>query len=85
LAWHSCKNSDRTRARTIAMIVSKSRSLVKSLTWRVVALITTFISIYIVSGELSVAWFGTLLTNFVNFILYYVHERVWNKTSWGRK
>jgi uncharacterized membrane protein len=67
------------------MIVSKSRSLVKSLTWRIVALITTFISIYIVSGELSVAWLGTLLTNFVNFILYYVHERIWNKTSWGRK
>ena len=67
------------------MIVSKSRSLVKSLTWRVIALITTFISIYIVSGKLTVAWFGTLLTNGVNFILYYVHERAWNRTSWGRE
>jgi adenylylsulfate kinase len=66
------------------MIVSKSRSLIKSLTWRVVALITTFISIYAVSGELKVAWLGTLLTNAVNFVLYYLHERAWNKTSWGR-
>ena len=67
------------------MNVKKSRSFLKSLTWRVVALITTFISIYIVSGELTVAWLGTLLTNGINFILYYVHERAWNKTSWGRE
>ena len=59
-------------------------SLIKSLTWRVVALITTFLSIYAVSGELKVAWLGTFLTNSVNFVLYYLHERVWNKTSWGR-
>ena len=69
----------------IKMNVKKSRSFLKSLTWRVVALITTFMSIYIVSGELTVAWFGTLLTNGINFILYYAHERVWNKTSWGRE
>jgi uncharacterized membrane protein len=67
------------------MNVKKSRSFLKSLTWRVVALITTFISIYIVSGKLTVAWMGTLLTNCINFILYYVHERAWNKTSWGRE
>ena len=67
------------------MIVKKSRSLIKSFTWRVVALITTFISIYIVSGKLSVAWAGTFLTNGINFILYYLHERAWNKTSWGRE
>jgi uncharacterized membrane protein len=67
------------------MNVNKKRSLLKSLTWRFVALITTFMSIYLVSGELTVAWFGTLLTNAVNFVLYYVHERVWNKTSWGRE
>jgi uncharacterized membrane protein len=67
------------------MNVNKKRSLIKSLTWRVIALITTFISIYIVSGEIKVAWVGTLLTNGINFILYYVHERAWNKTSWGRE
>ena len=67
------------------MKVNKKRSLIKSLTWRIVALITTFISIYIVSGKLSVAWAGTFLTNGINFVLYYLHERVWNKTSWGRE
>jgi adenylylsulfate kinase len=66
------------------MIVSKSRSLIKSLTWRIIAIITTFISIYIITGKLEFAIQGTLLTNTINFILYYAHERGWNKIGWGR-
>jgi adenylylsulfate kinase len=67
------------------MIASKSRSLIKSLTWRVIALATTFISIYIITGQLHFAIQGTVLTNAINFILYYAHERGWNYVQWGRK
>ena len=67
------------------MKVSKSRSFIKSLTWRVVAIVTTFISIYIVTRTLEFALKGTILTNAINFILYYAHERGWNKVQWGRK
>ncbi len=66
------------------MIVSKSRSLIKSLTWRIIAITTTFISIYIITGKLEFAIQGTLLTNTINFILYYAHERGWNYIQWGR-
>jgi adenylylsulfate kinase len=67
------------------MIVSKSRSLIKSLTWRIIAIITTFVSIYIITGKLEFAIQGTILTNTINFILYYAHERGWNYIQWGRK
>ena len=67
------------------MIVSQSRSLVKSITWRAIALITTFISIYVITGKIHFALQGTVLTNIINFILYYWHERMWNKIQWGRK
>lgn len=67
------------------MNVSKKRSLVKSLTWRVIAILTTFISIYIITGKLEFALQGTVLTNTINFILYYAHERGWNYVQWGRK
>jgi len=67
------------------MKVAKLRSFVKSLTWRVIAIITTFISIYVITGKLEFAWQGTILTNTINFILYYVHERGWNKINWGRR
>jgi len=66
------------------MKVSKLRSLSKSLTWRVIALITTFVSIYAITGKLEFALQGTILTNIINFILYYLHERIWDKIQWGR-
>jgi adenylylsulfate kinase len=67
------------------MNVSKKRSLVKSLTWRAIALATTFVSIYIITGKIEFALQGTVLTNTINFILYYAHERGWNNIQWGRK
>lgn len=66
------------------MTVSKTRSLAKSLTWRVVAIIVTFASIYFLTGEIITATAGTVLTNSINFVLYYLHERVWNSISWGK-
>jgi len=67
------------------MTVSRSRSLAKSLTWRVLAIIVTFASIYLLTGEIITATAGTLLTNSINFVLYYLHERVWLKVTWGLK
>jgi len=66
------------------MIVTKKRSLAKSLTWRVVAIVVTFATIYLLTGEIDTASAGTILANSVNFILYYFHERVWNAVSWGK-
>ena len=67
------------------MIVSKSRSLIKSLTWRVIAIVTTFLSAYLITNEEIDALKVTVLTNTINFILYYAHERGWNYIQWGRK
>lgn len=64
---------------------SKARSLAKSLTWRVLAIVVTFASIYVLTGELTTATAGTLLTNSINFVLYYLHERFWLKIKWGTK
>lgn len=64
---------------------TKKRSLVKSLTWRVLAVVVTFASIYFLTGEVETATAGTVLTNGINFILYYLHERAWLKVSWGTK
>jgi uncharacterized membrane protein len=67
------------------MNVKKSRSFAKSLTWRVVALLTTFITLYALSKDISMATLATLITNSVNFVAYYYHERVWNAVSWGKE
>jgi uncharacterized membrane protein len=67
------------------MSVKKSRSLAKSLTWRVVALLTTFITLYALSKDINMATLATVITNGVNFVAYYYHERIWNSVSWGKE
>jgi uncharacterized membrane protein len=67
------------------MSVKKSRSLAKSLTWRVVALLTTFITLYALSKDINMATIATVITNGVNFVAYYYHERIWNSVSWGKE
>lgn len=67
------------------MNVKKSRSLVKSLVWRVIATINTFIVLFIMTRELSLSIFASWWATVINFIAYYYHERAWNKTNWGRE
>lgn len=67
------------------MNVSKKRSFAKSLTWRVVALITTFVTLYALSKDINMATLATVITNTVNFVAYYYHERVWNAVTWGKQ
>jgi uncharacterized membrane protein len=67
------------------MTVKKSRSFAKSLTWRVIALITTFVTLYALSKDIQMATMATLITNIINFIAYYYHERAWNSFDWGKE
>jgi len=67
------------------MTVKKSRSFAKSLTWRVIALLTTFITLYALSKDINMDTMATVITNAVNFVAYYYHERVWNSVGWGKE
>lgn len=69
----------------MTMTVKKSRSFVKSLTWRVIALLTTFITLYALSKDINMATMATVITNAVNFVAYYYHERAWNVIGWGKE
>lgn len=60
------------------------RSLGKVVTWRVLVTITNTIGGYLASGSwtvgLGVAGFALV----VNSILYFFHERIWNKIQSGK-
>jgi len=62
------------------------RSIVKAVSWRVVGTIDTLIVSYLVLGEGKWMEASTIaLIDFVTkMILYFAHERVWNKIKWGR-
>ena len=62
-----------------------SRSLLKSVSWRILGTIDTIIISYLITGTLEFA----LRIGFVELLtkmgLYFLHERLWNKIKWGKK
>ena len=52
-------------------------SLVKSLIYRVLTVFLGFLTAYIVTGSLITALGVALLTEFVQFIFYFVYEIIW--------
>lgn len=60
------------------------RSLTKTVTYRIVIVISTFIVTYLFTGRLDLTIGITFFANVVNTLLYYIHERVWNKIHWGK-
>jgi uncharacterized membrane protein len=60
------------------------RSIAKALTWRALASLATFIISYMLTGDIVAATGIAGVQVFVNLLLYYVHERIWNKIDWGQ-
>lgn len=64
---------------------SQGRSLTKSLTFRVLVIISDLIVIYILTRQIATTIAVTIFTNLASTTLYFVHERVWNSIKWGRQ
>ena len=64
---------------------STKRSWAKAVSWRITASSATFLIALGVGADLSVAGSIAMLQMLINFILYFIHERVWNKINWGQK
>ncbi len=64
---------------------TKTRSLVKTLSWRLTGSFVTSLIVYFFTQktEIALAVGGFELVS--KFLVYFVHERAWNKITWGRK
>ena len=62
----------------------KSRSLVKSLTWRITGIILLGVIAYLITGNMREMTIITILFHSIRFVLYYFHERLWERISWGK-
>lgn len=60
------------------------RSLVKTISWRITGSAATFIVAYLISSNIAVSGTIALVQLVVNTVLYYLHERIWNKIRWGK-
>ena len=64
---------------------TKTRSILKAVSWRTWATITTAIIVYIFTGQFALAITVGLLEVFAKMALYFFHERLWQKIRFGKK
>jgi uncharacterized membrane protein len=60
------------------------RSLVKAVSWRLTGSVDTLVISFLITGKLKWALTISGVELFTKIGLYYVHERVWEKLSFGR-
>jgi len=67
------------------MVERHYRSVVKAISWRVTGTVDTIIiSFLITGGQTKVALSIGFVELFTKVALYYAHERIWNRLSFGR-
>ena len=64
---------------------SKRRSVVKTISWRFFATLDTTLIVFILTGELLLAVSVSGIEIVTKLMLYFFHERSWNKINFGRR
>ena len=67
------------------MFVSKTRSVLKTISWRIVGTLDTIALGWFITGDPTVGLKVGGLELITKFILYYIHERLWIKNKYGTK
>jgi len=60
------------------------RTISKSVTWRLLITTSNFLIPYLLTGSIGKALAFLTLATIFNAIIYYTHERVWNRFSWAK-
>jgi len=76
---HFNDGSNRSNSAMILYQESHTRSIVKGLTWRIVATSTTTIIAWIITGRIEAALQIGVLEFFAKLAIYYIHERIWTR------
>ena len=67
------------------MLVSRTRSILKTISWRIVGTLDTIALGWFITGDPTVGLKVGGLELITKFILYYIHERLWIKNKYGTK
>jgi uncharacterized membrane protein len=64
---------------------SISRSALKAISWRLVGTLDTILIAYLITGTISQALSIGFIEWGTKIVLYFFHERLWNRFQWGKK
>ena len=78
----SRKNKEKN---TNAAKESISRSALKAISWRLVGTLDTILIAYFITGTISQALSIGFIEWGTKIVLYFFHERLWNKLRLGKK
>ena len=62
---------------------SRKRTIAKTISWRIVATITTAMLVYLFTGNFTIAIEVGALEAVLKLLFYYFHERGWSHIAWG--
>lgn len=68
----------------VRFLEHSKRSIVKTITYRLLIVFSTFIVTYLITGKVELTIGITIAANGINTVLYFVHERIWNRIHWGK-
>jgi uncharacterized membrane protein len=63
---------------------SPRRSVAKAISWRILAAIITGVVALVMTGQLAFAAKIGLIDTLVKLLIYFLHERLWNRIGYGR-
>lgn len=78
------KNAEKTNYKADKKSEKPLRSIVKSISWRIIGTLDTMLISWLVTGELKVALSIGFVELFTKMLLYFFHERIWNSINWGK-
>ncbi len=79
------KNFTKKGKKNIIYKDSHYRSFLKGISWRITGTIDTIVLSWIITGEFKYAISIGMTEVITKIILYYLHERIWEKIKFGRK
>jgi len=65
--------------------IDRKRHLLKAITWRIIASLTSFFLAWGVTGNIKAGLSIGAADVVIKFVLYYFHERVWYSYDFGVK
>ncbi len=64
---------------------TKTRSITKTVAWRIVATLNSFLVLVFFSNILTSNLGKAIMMNITGFFIYYIYERIWNLVKWGKE
>ena len=76
--------NEKTSYKTDSAKEKPLRSIVKSISWRIIGTLDTILISWVITGELALAFSIGSVELVTKMVLYFFHERIWNNIKWGK-